>query len=201
MRGVFWKASARRGWKWLSGITDHLGRGLLILALFGVPTASFALLDLGWLAVLAGAVVLVIAGLGEGAYQTAADLLAEISQRTLDEQDAGRLRDESFHWIATASKFLETRDALSPQPENPLATAGQRVAEREALSVHERETVALYIEHHRDQAVHLFDQLVAGGYIIDAERPRIRAPKERYAIQSTIHSIQLAAERVPRSRI
>jgi len=139
-------------------------------------------------------------GLGEGAYRTSAKLASDLGQRALDDQAAEQLRNECFGWIAAVEKFLEARDALAPGPRDLLKALQQMPEDRAPAEEHARKTLALYIEGHRDNGAALFDRLVDDGYIIDTERGRIRSPKSRHDIQSTIHSIQLAAERIPQRR-
>jgi hypothetical protein len=191
VRRSFWQASAKQGWKWLGGVTDSIGRILLILALFGVPTAGAALLDLGWIAAIIGFGFLAIIALAEGAYRTWSDFAADLGQRAMEDQDAAKFSAECFEWIATVERFLEVRDTLAPPLGKPPTPA-----ERAKLERHEQETLALFIEQYRDDGAVLFDRLVNGGYSNDNAQERVHAPKSRFAINDTIFSIHLAAERI-----
>jgi hypothetical protein len=159
---------------------------LLLLALFGVPTAGAALLDLGWAAVAVGLVVVVAVALGEGAYRVWSGFAIDLGRRGIEDQNNAALREECFTWIGSVQKYLAARDALAPpQP-------------KEAAEAHERETVAIYIEGHWDDAVELFERLVAGGYIGEKGGVQLRSPKSRWDIDDSIITIQIAAERIPR---
>jgi hypothetical protein len=200
MRWRFWKLAVWEGWRWLSGVTDSLSRVLLLLALFGVPTAGAALLDLGWAAVAVGLVVVVAVALGEGAYRVWSGFAIDLGRRGIEDQNNAAFRGECFTWIGSVQKYLAARDALAP-PQPKLATPlqGERdLQAREAGEAHERETVSIYIERHWDDAVALFERLVAGGYIGEKGGVRLRSPKSRWDIDDSTMTIQIAAERIPR---
>lgn len=195
MRWRFWKLAVWEGWRWLSGVTDSLSRVLFLLALFGVPTASAALLDLGWAAVAVGLVVVVAVALGEGAYRVWSDFAIDLGRRGIEDQDKAAFRQECFAWIGSVEKYLAARDALAP----PQPKQGERdLQAREAGEAHERETVSIYIERHWEDVVALFERLVAGGYIGEKGGVQLRSPKNRWDIDDSIMTIQIAAERIPR---
>jgi hypothetical protein len=191
VRRTFWKASAKHGWEWLGGVTDSVGRILLILALAGIPTAGAALLDLGWVAGIIGVGFLVIVVLGEGAYRTWSDFAVDLGKRAIEDQNAAMFNAECFEWIASVEKFLEARDALAPSLGKPPTPA-----EQARLVRHEQETLALFIERHRDDGAALFDRLVNARYSNDKAREHAHTPKSRYAINDALISIQFAAERI-----
>lgn len=200
MRWRFWKLAVWEGWRWLSGVTDSLSRVLFLLALFGVPTAGAALLDLGWVAVAVGLVVVVAVALGEGAYQVWSGFAIDLGRRGIEDQDNAAFRQECFAWIGRVEKCLAARDALSPsQPKFGTALQGGRnIQAREVGEALERETVSIYIERHWDDAIALFERLVSGGYIGEKGGMRLRSPKSRWDIDDSIRTIQIAAERIPR---
>lgn len=66
-------------WAWVRGVTDNVGRILVILALFGVPAAAGAwLFDHARWGLIAGGIALVVGVLLEGAFRTWRD---EVSAR------------------------------------------------------------------------------------------------------------------------
>jgi hypothetical protein len=113
-----------------------------------------------------------------------------------------RLRDACFGWSEEVEALLAQQQAKEPPwlgtaladaiKGRPLQTDDAK-CERDRI---QGETVALYIERHRERGLGLFDTLIAFHKIVDKGRPRFDAPRTPGQIEEAIDLMRTGAERL-----
>jgi hypothetical protein len=200
---ILLRRAAKAGWVWAWDYSDNVGRVLTFAALL-VGTGSISAVQVGWWGPAVAVVLFASFALAAGAlseWDKAEQRIEVDDKRQKAMADFKRSCDEH---IAGVERFLNVRETESPPGPRDLVTALGTIGHPEAkkrraeAERHERETVAQFLaSDHLDRGLHLFDSLIAGGYIVDTTRADVAEPREVLQIKSGLTSICVAAERLP----
>ena len=113
-RRAFWRHTVTNGWTWAKGVLDSVGRLILLVAVFGVPTEIFILKG-SRIGIAVGAALVVVVCLGEGAYKTWRDVHLKLETYELAKVAEPTLRFGSeFGWKTTFDAATTTTRHLRP---------------------------------------------------------------------------------------
>jgi hypothetical protein len=183
-RRRFWQGVVTRGWKWLSGATDHIGRFATVAALVGVPT-GVAIWKLGWWAVAVAVAALALLMLAEGAFR----MWREADQQ-LTAQRSQELSDELLHRKcvvlgAGVMTFATTRRATVPPVPNdpPIGPPDEELESHMAYFTHTQDTQSQYQHEFAADVFLLVERLRDRGYVSESDTEWLNFPKDLEGIE------------------
>ena len=109
-RRRYWRAAAVHAYRWLVGVTDHLGRLLFVLGLIGLSLAGAVWDYVPWWAAAVGAAILAAVAVEEGAYRAWREAAAAAEGAESDHQRAerrGEVRDQLGRFMREARALYE----------------------------------------------------------------------------------------------
>jgi hypothetical protein len=202
VRRTFWRATLRNARAWATDVADHpLLKVLTLLAVFGVPTGIAAPLGLGWWASAVGVGMTALVALCEGAYRTWHIPATELAGRKAIEDVDRSIARACFEWIEQVQLLLDSREAEGPPPYSEglsdlVTKPPEPAGPRERREQYQRQTVALYIERHRERGLGLFDMLVRLDVLVPDARETVRNPRSLYQVRDAMGLVEAGAERL-----